>query len=65
MASHEDTNDADGLSVDPTTWHVVGGRAKAKQAASTSQTGRFYTKVLTQPKNLSALIQKSPVCIFG
>ena len=36
--------------------HIVGGRAKAKQAASTSQMGRFETDVLTQPKNLSALM---------
>jgi len=56
LAGYEDTNDAERLSVDPTMRHVVGGRAKAKQAASTSQIGRFETEVLTQPKNLSALM---------
>ncbi len=56
LAGYEDTNDAERLSVDPTMRHVVGGRAKAKQAASTSQMGRFETEVLTQPKNLSALM---------
>ena len=39
--------------------HIVGGRAKAKQAASTSQMGRFETEVLTQPRNLSALMDLS------
>jgi len=59
LAGYEDTNDAERLSVDPTMRHVVGGRAKAKQAASTSQMGRFETEVLTQPKNLSALMDLS------
>ena len=36
--------------------HVVGGRAKTKQAVSTSQMGLFETEVLTQPKNLSAVM---------
>ncbi len=55
LAGYEDTNDADRLSVDPAMRHVVGGRGKTKQAASTSQMGRFETEVLTQGKNLSAL----------
>ena len=59
LAGYEDTNDAERLSVDPTMRHVVGGRAKAKQAASTSQMGLFETEVLTQPKNLSALMDLS------
>ena len=50
LAGHEDTNDAKRLAVDPAMRHVVGGRAIAKQAASTSQMGRFETEVLTQPK---------------
>jgi hypothetical protein len=56
LAGYEDTNDAERLSVDPTMRHVVGGRAKSRAAASTSQMGRFETEVLTQPKNLSALM---------
>jgi len=52
LAGYEDTNDADRTSVDPTMRHIVGGRAKAKQAASTSQMGLFETEVLTQPRNL-------------
>ncbi len=47
LAGYEDTNDADRTSVDPTIRHVVGGRAKTKQAASTSQMGLFETEVLT------------------
>ena len=43
--------------------HVVGGRAKTKQAASTSQMGRYETEVLTQPKNLSALMELSGMWI--
>ena len=56
LAGYEDTNDADRTSVDPAMRYVVGGRARTKQAASTSQMGRFETEVLTQPKNLAALM---------
>jgi hypothetical protein len=56
LAGYEDTNDAERLSVDPTMRHVVGGRAKDRNAASTSQMSWFETEVLTQPKNLSALM---------
>ena len=59
LAGYEDTNDADRTSVDPTMRHVVGGRAKTNRAASTSQMGRYETEVLTQPKNLSALLALS------
>lgn len=59
LAGYEDTNDAERLSVDPSMRHVVGGRAKAKQAASTSQMGLFETEVLTQAKNLDALMDLS------
>jgi hypothetical protein len=59
LAGYEDTNDADRTSVDPTIRHIVGGRAKAKQAASTSQMGLFETEVLTQPNNLAVLMDLS------
>ena len=45
----EDTNDAERLCVDPTMRHVVGGRAKWRNAASRSHMGRFETEVLTDP----------------
>ena len=54
LPGYEDTNDAERLSVDPTMRHVVGGRAKSKQAASTSQMGRFETDVLTQSSPAAA-----------
>jgi len=63
LAGYEDTNDAERLSVDPTIRHVVGGRAKTKQAASTSQMGLFETEVLTQPKHLAALTDLSGLWI--
>ena len=44
LAGYEDTNDAERLSVDPAMRHVVGGRAKERNAASTSQMGRFETE---------------------
>jgi len=63
LAGYEDTNDAERLSVDPSMRYVVGGRARAKQAASTSQMVRFETEVLTQPKNLAALTDLSGLWI--
>ena len=55
LAGYYDTNDADRLSVDPAMRYVVGGRACDRQAASTSQMGRFETEVLTQEENAEAL----------
>ena len=57
LAGNEDVNDAERLSVDPVMRPVVGGRATGRQAASTSQMARFETEVLTQPDNLSALLE--------
>ena len=56
LAGYEDVNDAERLSVDPVMRHVVGGRAVDKQAASTSQVGRFETEVLTDSGNLDVLM---------
>ncbi len=55
LAGYEDTNDAERLSVDPAMRHVVGGRARHRQAASTSQMARFETEVLTDEVSLGAL----------
>jgi len=55
LAGYEDTNDAERLSVDPTMRHVVGGRAKWRNAASRSHMGRFETEVLTEPDHADAL----------
>ena len=55
LAGYEDTNDAERLCVAPTMRHVVGGRAKWRNAASRSHMGRFETKVLTAPEHVDAL----------
>jgi hypothetical protein len=49
LAGYEDVNDAERLCVDPAMRHVVGGRATLpdKQAASTSEVGRFETEILS------------------
>ena len=57
LAGYEDTNDADRLRVDPTMRVLVGGRAKKRMAASTSQMSRFETEILTQSRNLDALMR--------
>jgi hypothetical protein len=55
LAGYEDVNDADRLGRDPTMRWIVGGRAATKQAASTSQMGRFETEWLANDENLVAL----------
>src|SRR3954463_4878845 len=55
LAGYEDVNDADRLAHDPAMRWIIGGRAGAQTAASTSQMGRFETEVMTQKANLSAL----------
>lgn len=61
LAGYEDVNDAERLCVDPTMRHVVGGRASQpeKQAASTSEVGRFETETLSSKSNLTALMKLS------
>src|ERR687885_1826972 len=59
LAGYEDVNDADRLAHDPAMRWVVGGWAVTKQAASTSQMGRFETEVLTLDTNLAALADLS------
>ena len=55
LAGYEDVNDAERLRVDPAMRHVVGGRAKERLAASTSEMSRFETDLLAQDENLQAL----------
>jgi Transposase DDE domain group 1 len=56
LAGYEDVNDAERLRRDPAIRWVVGDRAISASAASASQMGRFETKWLSRPENLSALI---------
>src|SRR4051794_9798968 len=55
LAGYEDVNDAERLYRDPAMCWVVGDRAISGSAASASQMGRFETKWLSRPENLSAL----------
>ena len=55
LGGYEDVNDADRLGRDPAMRWIVGGRAVAKAAASTSQMGRFETEFLATDENLTAL----------
>ena len=61
LAGYEDVNDAERLAVDPTMRHVVGGRAAQadKEAASTSGVGRFETEIVSDRRNLTALMNLS------
>ena len=61
LAGYEDVNDAERLRVDPAMRRVVGGRASwpEKQAASTSEVGRFETDLLSVKRNLTALMDLS------
>jgi hypothetical protein len=59
LAGYEDVNDADRLGRDPAMRWVVGGRAVANRAASTSQMGRFETAFLVSDENLVALADLS------
>src|ERR671920_2552511 len=56
LAGYEDGNDAERLCRDPAMRWVVGDRAISGSAASASQMGRFETKWLSRPENLTALI---------
>ena len=55
LAGYEDVHDAERLCRDPAMRWVVGDRAITGSAASASQMGRFETKWLSRPENLSAL----------
>jgi len=59
LAGYEDVNDAERLRVDPAMRHVVGGRATKREAASTSEMGRFETEMLGNKQNLEALRELS------
>ena len=54
LGGYDDVNDADRLSLDPVMRWIVGGHAVTKQAASSSQMGRFETEVLATGENLAA-----------
>ena len=59
LAGYEDVNDAERLRVDPAMRRVVGGRAKEREAASTSEISRFETEMPSSRENLTALMDLS------
>jgi hypothetical protein len=59
LGGYDDVNDADRLSRDPAMRGIVGGKAVERQAASTSQMGRFETELLATEENLAALADLS------
>jgi hypothetical protein len=59
LAGYEDVNDAERLCRDPAMRWVVGDRAISGSAAWASQMGRFETKWLSRPENLTALADLS------
>ncbi len=64
LGGYDDVNDAERLGRDPTMCWIVGGKAIERQAASTSQMGRFETEVLVTEENLAALADLSGQWLF-
>ena len=52
LGGYDDVNDADRLGRDPAMRWIIGGHAVTKQAASTSQMGRFETDLFASDENL-------------
>ena len=68
LAGYEDVNDADRLGRDPAMRWIVGGKAVERDAASTSQMGRFETEWLASDENLASLTDLSGQwidCVHG
>ncbi len=63
LAGYEDVNDAERLSRDPVMRAIVDRKGLDRQAASTSQMGRFETEWLVTDANLAALTELSGVWI--
>ena len=55
LGGYEDVNDADRLARDPAMRWIIGGKAVERQAASTSQMGRFETELLATDVNVEVL----------
>ena len=63
LGGYEDVNDADRLGRDPAMRWIVGGKAVERQAASSSQMGRFETALLATDANIEALADMNGVWI--
>ena len=63
LGGYDDVNDADRLSLDPVMRWIVGGKAVKRQAASSSQMGRFETELLATDATVEALADINGVWI--
>ena len=63
LGGYDDVNGADRLGRDPAMRWIVGGKAIERQAASTSQMGRFETELLATDENVEALVDMNGVWI--
>ncbi len=63
LGGYEDVNDAERLGRDPAMRWAVGGKAIERQAASTSQMGRFETELLATDANVEVLAELNGVWI--
>jgi hypothetical protein len=63
LGGYEDVNDAERLGRDPAIRWIVGGKAVERQAASTSQMGRFETELLASDANVEVLANMNGVWI--
>jgi hypothetical protein len=63
LGGYDDVNDAERLGRDPAMRWIVGGKAVERQAASTSQMGRFETGLLASDANIEALADMNGVWI--
>jgi hypothetical protein len=63
IGGYEDVNDAERLGRDPAMRWVVGGKAVERQAASTSQMGRFETELLASDANVESLTEMNGMWI--
>ena len=65
VGGYQDVNDADLLGRDPAMRWIVGGKAIERQAASSSEMGRFETELLASDENFAALVNLSGIWIDG
>ena len=65
LAGYDDANDAVRLSQDPVMRVIVGWQGSDRNAASTSEMGRFETETLTEEKNLQGLAQMNSQWVEG
>lgn len=63
LGGYDDVNDAERLGRDPAMRWIIGGKAVERQAASTSQMGRFETELLASDANTEVLTTMNGIWI--